>query len=166
MVKVKSQSSVDDLVSLLISAGRLLTAFAVLKPFESTNIGLAEWVALAILEKKGSVSSKQLSRILGVTRLRANQLLASLSKEELATIREATDEQRSAAEVSPKGQEHHRVVSSDLQEFLETVLGGREDALARASRHLYSLMQLIDMAAERPQAEGTSYASSVARLHR
>ena len=89
-MKVESQINIDDLTNLLISAARLLAAFATLKPFESTNIGLAEWVTREILEKKGGVSSKRLSRILGVARLRANQLLAILSKEELATIREAT----------------------------------------------------------------------------
>ncbi|WP_422032790.1 hypothetical protein [Reyranella sp.] len=166
MVKVESQINIDDLTTLLISASRMLAAFAALKPFEGTNIGLAEWVALTILEKNGAVSSKQLSRIMGVTRLRSNQLLGSLSKEELATIREATDDRRSTAEVSPKGQEHLKVVNSELQQFLGKALEGREETLASASRRFHLLIRLIDTVAQRPPAEGTAYAASVARLHR
>ena len=164
-MKVESQVKIDDLIWLLTLASRMLTAIANLEPFKGANIGLAEWITLATLEKRGATNTKQLARILGVSRLRANQLLASLAREDLATIHEG-GEQRSFAEVSPKGQAHLMVVNTDLQEFLDKALEGREVTLASAGRRFYALWRLIDTVAPQPQAEEASYASSVARLHR
>ena len=142
--KVESQVDIDHLTTLLTLAGRLLTAFATLKTFGGTNIGFAEWIALAILKKEGSASGKHLSRMLGVTRLRANQLLASLAKEGLVTIRGSSGDRRSVAEVSPKGQEQLEVVNSDDQEFLDKSLRGRKGTLPSASTHLYLFFSAIE----------------------
>ena len=165
MMKAESQIKIEDLTAFLTLASRMLTAVATLGPFEAANIGLAEWITLAILEKKGALNSKQLSRMLGVTRLRANQLLASLSREGLATIRESGN-LRSIAEVSPKGQERLAFVNAGLQEFLDRALDGREVTLVSARRHAYALWRLIEKVGPQPQLGETSYASSVARLHR
>jgi len=164
MMKVESQIKIDDLTTLLTLASRMLTAVASLGPFQAENIGLAEWITLAILEKKGALNSKQLSRMLGVTKLRANQLLVSLSRGELATIRESGD-RRSVVEVSPKGQQRLAVLNAELQEFLDKALEGREVNLVSASRHVYALWRLIEKVAPESQVDETSYASSVARLH-
>jgi len=163
--KWESQIDIDHLTTLLTLASRLLTAFSGLKPFAGANIGFAEWIALATLKKEGVVSSKNLSRTLGVTRLRANQLLRALSKEELVMIRGASEDRRSAAELSPKGREYLEVMNSDVQEFLDKALKGRKGTLPSASTHLYLFFSMIDKMAQQSDSQETSYASTVARLH-
>lgn len=135
---------IGDLTVVISAASRLLTALMNAGPFQTANIGLAEWLALSILVEKPGVSNKQLARALGVTAQRSNQICALLAKPLLISIEHSReDSRRNVLKVTAKGKKQIDSLNSELKSFLTIALKDRERSLKAAGVHLRVLTRQI-----------------------
>ncbi len=102
---------------------------------KENNLGLADWLSLHILAKddKGT-TARQLSRTLGITAERQQQIIAALVESGLLTLREEDGKRKYV--VSPAGKERVRVLNASLEGLLAT---SKARSMSRMGRNLRGL---------------------------
>ncbi len=141
-----SSSDVDilDVVTLVLTASRLIGGLSNLPLFKSAPVSLTEWLALSVLATKEGISNKILARTLGVTGQRANQLCASLSEAKLISITNAEDDsRRNVINITEVGKQHLSNLNSQLQALVLEALGARTPSLKRAGKLMRLMMRIV-----------------------
>lgn len=162
-----SQVDIADVVTLVLTASRLIGGFANLPLFKSAPISPTEWLALSILDAKAGISNKMLARSLGVTGQRANQLCSSLSEAKLISITIAEDDsRRNVINITDGGRKQLGSLNSQLQKLVQEALGARTQSLKRAGKHMRLMMSIVHVgtpetaAKRRAPTMGTGHESS------
>lgn len=136
---------IGDFGALAASLGRLLAAFAAAPVFRSGDLTLSEWIALFVLDRSGLISNNQLAKRLGVTRQRAQQIVAAFVEAELITMRpSATDSRKNEITVTPKGEAKLAGANSELARFLVSKLGISQALLGRTRKSVGRMAKLLD----------------------
>lgn len=142
--KPLSEINLVDFASFVASMSRLLIGLASIPPFKDANLGLAEWVALSVLAEADGVSNKHLARSLGVTGQRANQICGSLSKANLISTTQSTEDNRkNEIRITETGRAQYNKVNSELKPLLAMALANKERSLSAANRMIKMMMRVV-----------------------
>jgi DNA-binding MarR family transcriptional regulator len=143
---------IADFGTLAASLGRLLAAFASAPAFRDSNLTLSEWIALFILEQSNLISNAQLAKRLGVTRQRAQQIVASFVEAELITMRTSpVDSRKNEITVTAKGKAQLASANADLTAFLLTKLESSPALLTQTRRSVGRMVKMLEQADRGPE---------------
>jgi len=133
---------IPELANLVIGVSRLLGALASLPAFRSRDFRMADWVALSILAKDGQKNNWQLSKSLGVTRQRANQIKTSLENARLVSASQSDEDGRkNVLVVTDRGHAYLKEIDEQLQLVLASLLKGKERVLVRSNKAIRTLIR-------------------------
>jgi DNA-binding MarR family transcriptional regulator len=133
---------IPELANLVIGVSRLLGALASLPAFRSRDFRMADWVALSILAKDGQKNNWQLSKSLGVTRQRANQIKTSLENARLVSASQSDEDGRkNVLVVTDRGHAYLIEIDEQLQLALAALLKGKERVLVRSNKAIRILIR-------------------------
>jgi DNA-binding MarR family transcriptional regulator len=136
---------IADFGKLAASLGRLLAAFASAPAFRNSNLTLSEWIALFILDQSDLISNHQLAKRLGVTRQRAQQIVAGFVEAEFITMRPSpVDSRKNEITVTAKGKAQLASANADLTGFLLTKLESSPALLGRTRRSVGNMVKLLE----------------------
>jgi DNA-binding MarR family transcriptional regulator len=133
-----------DFADLIVGMSRLLIGLAAMEPFRNADFSMADWVALSVLAKGPAKNNRQLAKMLGVTRQRANQIKTSLEKARLISATQSSkDARQNVIEVTSRGQAQLENLNSQISSLLASSLKSRERALARTNRSIKILTRIV-----------------------
>jgi DNA-binding MarR family transcriptional regulator len=144
--KSASPSS-GDLVAFsefILGMSRLLFGLGNLSPFQKSGLSLADWIALSLLARQPSRNNRQLAKLLGVSRQRANQIKTSLEKAEMiSSVQSEVDARQSLITITQKGRAQLDLIDKELTNALDVSLPHPNRVLARGNRVLKSLTRVV-----------------------
>jgi DNA-binding MarR family transcriptional regulator len=133
-----------DFANLLVGMSRLLTGLGSIGPFGDGEIGVTEWVALSVLANEPEKNNRQLAKVLGVTRQRANQIKTSLERARLiSAIQSSEDARQNVITVTERGRSQLEAMNSELLSILVSSLQNKERVLTRANKSIKVLMRIV-----------------------
>ncbi len=122
---------------------RFLSKLSDFGPFREANIGIAEWSVMNALVS-GDGSNKQLSRDLGITKQRVNQICETLKKSGYVSVAaDADDSRKHAIKLTPTGTSQLSTLNAKVTPILVNGLQGKERALDMATKSLKALTRVI-----------------------
>lgn len=128
--KAGNVDALEALEALILRANRFVAKVAETDSFQTSNIGVADWLALRALAKAGKQTFTSLARTLGVTRQRVKQIADSLKETGLVTVTSSGEDKRKAeVEITAEGSDTLTTLEQGLRGKLETVKGGMQPAL-------------------------------------
>jgi DNA-binding MarR family transcriptional regulator len=144
-----------DFADLIVGMSRLLVGLAAMEPFRSADFSMADWVALSVLAKGPANNNRQLAKMLGVTRQRANQIKTSLEQARLISATQSTEDARqNVIVVTSRGQAQLENLNSQISSLLTSSLRNRELVLAKTNKSIRILARIIRVGEERGKKSG------------
>jgi DNA-binding MarR family transcriptional regulator len=133
-----------NFADLVVGMSRLLLGLASLEPFRGTGFTLADWVALSVLAKGPAKNNRQLAKVLGVTRQRANQIKTSLERAKLISATQSSEDARqNVIVVTSRGQAQLEDINKKILTALSPSLKGKKRVLAKANNSVRVLMRVV-----------------------
>lgn len=133
----KPVADVDDFAILIARMNFLLGRIAAVPLFKDAKIGFTEWLALSMVRQHDGIGNKNLAKLLGVTRQRAQQLVAGFASEGMVTVRVSmADSRNNEISLTPIGAERLRALNAELSSMLLTALGTKVRMLNKLQGNL------------------------------
>jgi DNA-binding MarR family transcriptional regulator len=133
-----------DFADLIVGMSRLLIGLAALEPFRNADFSMADWVALSVLAKGPAKNNRQLAKMLGVTRQRANQIKTSLEQARLISASQSTEDARqNVIVVTARGRSQLEDLNTQISSLLSSSLKSRERVLAKTNKSIRILTRII-----------------------
>jgi DNA-binding MarR family transcriptional regulator len=139
-----------DLAALVGTMNRFLGQLAQLSPFGS-KLELAEWLVLSIISQKGGLTRPQISKELGISEQRVNDLCEVLkTKKMILLTRLPRGPNADTASLTDAGADRVKVLQVDLAPILAKI---RTNLLASFNMRLSNLLELIGKASQPSETE-------------
>lgn len=133
-----------NFADLVVAMSRLLLGLANMEPFRGTGFTLADWVALSVLAKGPAKNNRQLAKVLGVTRQRANQIKTSLERAKLISATQSSEDARqNVIVVTSRGHAQLEDINGKILAVLSPSLKGKKRVLAKANNSVRVLMRVV-----------------------
>ena len=152
----------DDILAnlgdLVVGMSRLLVQLSAIEPFKDAAFGLTDWVALSVLARGLAHNNRELARVLGVTRQRANQIKTSLEDQHLISSTQSNEDARENV-LMVTGAGHARLgeINPKVMAIMSASLKDRERLLPGANRSVNGLRRRL-IRATRDMAGNTGLA--------
>jgi len=137
-----AEVSMAEFTQLLAAMSRLLQQVSVLPVFKSTGIGLTEWVALSVADGKTGISGKALSKALGISGKRFNEVSAALSAAGLVRLSRTSEKQQTIVKVTESGKAKIAEINALVHPLLASLLGGKQRSMTSASKTIRMMTRL------------------------
>jgi DNA-binding MarR family transcriptional regulator len=145
--EVPAELAVEEFGDLVAKMARFLATLSTIPQFRDADLGLAEWVALSVLQQGDGINNKQLASRLGVTRQRAHQVIAELAKMGWISVQVSqVDSRENVLSLTVKGREHLKAVNVQLGALLSATLGPKVRGLGRLQQQVAQLMRVVHAA--------------------
>ena len=132
------------LADLVVGMSRLLVVLSAIEPFKDAGFGLADWVALSVLARGPVHNNRELAKVLGVTRQRANQIKTILEEERLISSTQSEEDAReNVLNVTEAGHARLAEINAKILAIMSSSLKNREQLLARANRSVRGLRRAV-----------------------
>ena len=143
-----------NFADLVVGMSRLLVGLGNMEPFRETGFSLADWVALSVLAKGPAKNNRQLAKVLGVTRQRANQIKTSLERAKLISATQSSEDARqNVIMVTSRGQAKLHDINGKILSILLSSLKGKKRVLVKADNSVRALLRALRVRKEAaPQA--------------
>jgi DNA-binding MarR family transcriptional regulator len=139
-----SNEVLTNLAGLVIGMSRLLVELSAMEPFKSAGFALTDWVALSVLAKGSARSNRELAKVLGVTRQRANQIKTSLEEMKFISSTQSNEDAReNVLIVTEAGHILLADINARLLAIMSVSLKDKERLLARANRSVRVLHRAV-----------------------
>lgn len=136
--------SLADFSDVIVGMSRLLYELARIPPFRDSSLGLAEWVALFVLQGHGPMTHQQLGRALGLGPRRADELRLSLGEAGYISVDQSKENARKKIiAITEPGKVQLRTLNLILEPLLKDALKDRERTLASAKQSTRIMMRLV-----------------------
>jgi DNA-binding MarR family transcriptional regulator len=133
-----------DLADLVVSMSRLLVELSAIAPLKKAGFSLNDWIALSVLARGLAHNNRELAKVLGVTRQRANQIKKSLEEMRLISSRQSSEDAReNVLVVTGVGYARLEEVSVQVLALMSSSLKDRERLLAKTNRAVRMLRGAI-----------------------
>lgn len=142
--KVEEGASLLELAQLLALMSRLITRVSALPQLKEAQLGLAEWIALSLLQEKDGISNKELAKRTGVSGQRANQVISSLESANFLTVSQSTeDSRRNVIRLTELGRSRLALVNGKLRPLIAEVNVKRPRLLVGTMRSVLLITRIF-----------------------
>lgn len=142
--KVEDSASLLEFAQLLALMSRLITRVSALPQLREVDLGLAEWIALSLLQEKDGISNKELAKRVGVSGQRANQVISSLESANLLTVSQSTEDSRkNVIRLTELGRSRLALVNSKLLPLIAEINLKRPRLLVGAIRSMLLITRTL-----------------------
>ncbi len=153
---VGPETVVVEFGNLVAGMTRVLNRLSSIPQFKNADLGLAEWVALSVLQQADGISNKQLAATLGVTRQRAHQLINQLAAAKLISVQVSPlDSRENVITLAANGTKQLNALNVELASLISAALGPKVNMLPKMQNQLKFLMRIVRearLSAEQKQA--------------
>lgn len=144
-----------NLGDLVIGMSRLLVELSAVEPFKDAAFGLNDWVALSVMARGLAPNNRELARVLGVTRQRANQIKSALEEQHLISSTQSSEDAReNVLIVTGAGHARLHEIDAKLLAFMSASLKDKERLLPRANRSVNGVRRRVRAARLHTAAKG------------
>jgi DNA-binding MarR family transcriptional regulator len=141
---LQSGEILPDFADLVVGMSRLLLGLGNIEPFQSAGFGLADWVALSVLAKGPAQNNRQLAKVLGVTRQRANQIKTSLERAKLISSTQSSEDARqNVITLTARGQAQLDETNGKILAILSSALKNKKRVVVKANNSIRVLMRIV-----------------------
>ena len=136
-----------DIASVIAAMNRFLSSFGQHPILKNAQLTLADWLVLTLLSQKGADNSKALSKAIGVSQPRMNQVLEALMTAGLVTFKGTGP--KDTIEVTEQGRTRLDEIGATLQPKFAEVFKGRERSVVATERALKLMLRVVNAATDR-----------------
>lgn len=142
----KADAGLLEFVQLLALMSRLMTRVSFLPQLKEIDLGLAEWIALSLLNEKDGISNKDLAKLMGVSGQRANQIRTSLESANLITVSQSTDDSRkNVIRLAELGRMKLALVNGKLSPLIAEINEKKPRLLVSAIKSVRVITQILQL---------------------
>lgn len=145
--KSTSDALMGDFAHLIANMSRFIVGLAGIPLFRDAGISLSEWVALSLLKEATEIGNAQLANKLGVSRQRANQIIAVLAQANLISIVISKDDARKREiRLTASGITQLQSLNRQLNPLVSEVFGNHEKKAVALATRIQQLMRIVVVA--------------------
>lgn len=157
-------SPVEEFATIIANMNLLSSRLPRTAPFFQSELGVAEWIAMSVLRRSGSLNNTQLARTLGFSRQRAHQIITKLDAAKLITVYVSTEDSReNIVSLTENGQKQIEALNTEVLSLLNDALGSKTANLHRLRKQLVQLHIAIRNTGKSPAKSDSSLKQEGAR---